>query len=241
MPVEPSSLFSISFVALALVCASGFIALVCLAYRDHAHRRRATIVALGSVVAIMGGSAALSAVGVTSRFSMPPPLMIMVALTSVVTVVAASRSEAGRMLATRLPLWILVGFQVFRVPLELLLHRAWAEGFMPIQMSYAGRNFDIVSGLLAAGLAAWAFRRRDTEDPDPPPWATWTFNLIGLALLINIVTVSVLSMPTPLRAFDADPPNVWVGYGPYPWLPLLFVQLALGGHILIFRRLLQKP
>ncbi|MGH6629559.1 MAG: hypothetical protein ACREB3_07485, partial [Burkholderiales bacterium] len=49
----------------------------------------------------------------------------------------------------------------------------------------------------------------------PPRWAVWAFNLIGLALLINIVTIAILSAPTPLRQFWNEPANTFVAYAPY--------------------------
>ena len=52
---------------------------------------------------------------------------------------SASRSRrSARRLALDLPVAALVGYQGFRVLVELLLHRAYTEGLMPVQMSYSG-------------------------------------------------------------------------------------------------------
>ena len=53
--------------------------------------------------------------------------------------------------ANHVPLWILVAVQGFRLPLELAMHRLYERGIMPEQMSYSGRNFDIVTGATALG------------------------------------------------------------------------------------------
>jgi hypothetical protein len=50
------------------------------------------------------------------------------------------------------------------------------------------------------------------------------------------VTIAVLSMPTPFRAYDG-PPNVFVASVPFVWLPTVMVMAALLGHLLLFRRL----
>ncbi len=63
------------------------------------------------------------------------------------------------------------------------------------------------------------------------------WNLLGLALLINIVTIAVLSTPVPFRRFLEDPPNRLPSLFPYVWLPTFLVQVALAGHVLVFRRL----
>ncbi|MDX1982954.1 MAG: hypothetical protein SFV51_21975 [Bryobacteraceae bacterium] len=40
------------------------------------------------------------------------------------------------------------------LPLELVMHHAAAEGRMPVQMSYSGWNFDIVTGITAIPVAS---------------------------------------------------------------------------------------
>ena len=105
---------------------------------------------------------------------------------------------------------------------------------MPGQMTFTGRNLDIVTGLLAIPLAYRLARgHRDTA-------LVWIWNALGLGLLINVVVVAVLSMPGPMRLFVNDPPNLWVATFPFIWLPTVLVPLALAGHILIARKLLTK-
>ena len=59
----------------------------------------------------------------------------------------------GRRFADKLPLVALIGFQAFRLPLELVMHRAAAAGIMPNVMMFTGYNFDIVTGATALPLA----------------------------------------------------------------------------------------
>lgn len=61
----------------------------------------------------------------------------------------------GGRIADTVPLAASVGVQAFRVPLEALLHRLHLEQGLPEQMTYAGWNFDIVTGALAIALAGW--------------------------------------------------------------------------------------
>ncbi len=60
---------------------------------------------------------------------------------------------------------------------------------------------------------------------------------MGLALLVNIVAIADLATPVPFRVFTEGPPNLLPGTFPYVWLPTVLVQLALVGHLLLFRRL----
>lgn len=192
---------------------------------------RWTVIATLVVALWLGVSAVTAASGALQRFTdRPPPLLLLVGTTTLATTLLAF-STLGSRLVERIALGGLIGFQVFRVPLELLLHRLHQEAVIPIQMTYAGSNFDIVSGVLAAVVGAWALLGR------PPRWALLGFNLVGLALLVNIVTIALLSSPVPFRAFLNEPANTFVAFTPYVWLPAVLVQAAWFGHLLVFRAL----
>jgi hypothetical protein len=163
---------------------------------------------------------------------LPPPGFILFALLTLGTVLLAFSGFGARM--AQLPLASLVGFQVFRVPLELVLHRLYAESVIPVQMTYAGRNFDIVTGLLAAGLALWLWRGR------PSRWLVAGWNILGLVLLANVLTIAILSTPVPFRVFMNEPANLLPSTFPYVWLPTFLVQAALFGHLLVFQALIRR-
>jgi hypothetical protein len=157
----------------------------------------------------------------------PPPGFILFGLLTLGTLLLAYSGFGARM--ARLALAGLVGFQAFRVPLELVLHRLYSEGVIPVQMTYSGRNFDIATGLLAAALALWIWRGT------PPRWIVLAWNVLGLALLVNVVVVAILSTPVPFRVFMNEPANLLPSTFPYVWLPTFLVQAALFGHLLVFR------
>jgi len=71
-----------------------------------------------------------------------------------------------------------------------------------------------------------------------PRWAIWAFDVIGFALLVNIVAVAIASLPT-VHAFGEAPErlNTWVAFAPFVWLPTVLVPGALLGHVLLTRRL----
>ena len=118
----------------------------------------------------------------------PPPFAFLVAAI-VALACAMSFSRFGARIASTIPVWGLVLVQAFRLPLELAMHGMYARGIMPVQMSYSGLNFDIVTGATAipvAVLAALGYAGRGIV-------ITW--NILGLALLINVVTVAILGTP----------------------------------------------
>lgn len=87
---------------------------------------RATHASLGKALAFVAAwlvaIAAIGASGVLNRWdARPPPLMIMFIVVLAATVTAGF-SRIGRKLGEGLPLAALIGFQAFRLPLELVMH-----------------------------------------------------------------------------------------------------------------------
>lgn len=187
-----------------------------------------------AILGLMGLSALAAYTGVLTRFDVfPPPMLIMI-----VTILAGSLglglSPMGRDLAAHTPLLALVGLQSFRLPLELAMHRAAEQGIMPVQLSYSGYNYDIVTGIGAAafcmaGLSGLPLRRG----------LVWAWNVWGIGCLAAIFVIALATSPM-IRAFgdDTDQLNTWVLFMPYVWLPVVLVSTAIFSHVLITRRLL---
>jgi len=234
----PSLLVTALFVVLVLAVAAAAVALVAAASRYageetsvvSARRRRAALVVTAWLV-ITGAAAASGALASFDR--MPPPVVAVIGL-SVVMSTAFALSSAGRLVATALPVWMLVGFHAFRFPLELILDRLGYEAVLPLQMTFQGMNFDIVTGLSAIAVALWA------STGSMPRAVLWLWNVVGLGFLLTIVTIAVVSTPMPLRVFMNDPANTIITTFPYVWLPSVLVQAAWIGHLLVFRRLLAR-
>ena len=195
--------------------------------------RQFTAIAIAVIVAVMGVSALLASMGVLRNFSSVPPPLIRVLLPTTLLTIGLAFSPFGTRLIRGLPLAALIGFQVFRVPVELLLHALNAVGALPEQMTFDGMNPDVLTGFTAPLIAWIAWRGK------LPPIATLVWNVAGLALLLNIVVIAMLSVPGPLQYFHAAPGNRIIAEVPYVWLPTVLVPGALFGHLLVFRSLRQ--
>jgi hypothetical protein len=178
----------------------------------------------------LAGTWIVAASGVLRQWQRVPPPMMFLVIAIVAIAAAIAFSGFGGALATRVPLAVLVGVQGFRLPLEIAMHALVARGVMPPQMSYGGLNYDIVSGATAIVVAALLVAGRAGRG------LVLAWNLLGLALLANILAVAILSMPM-VAAFGPARVNVFVTYPPYVWLPAVLVLAALAGHLLVFRAL----
>jgi hypothetical protein len=159
----------------------------------------------------------------------PPPFAFLVAGIVLVSCTLAF-SRVGRQLAALAPLWALVAVQSFRLPLELAMHSMYERGIMPVEMTYTGRNFDIVTGATALVVAALVFLGTGGRRLV----AAW--NVLGFALLLNVVVVAILATPA-FSYFGSEHLNTFVTYVPFVWLPAVMVSAALAGHLIIARAL----
>ncbi len=230
----PSLAATSGMVALVAAVATGGVAAIAAASRAAgedpsvtSRRRRRAALAISGWLVLTGG---LAASGRLAFGLVPPPVMILVAIAAAASTTTALTST-GRLLAASLPIPVLVGFQAFRLPLELVLHQLGLDGVLPVQMTYDGMNFDIVTGVTAIVVAAWAAFGR------VPRIVLRLWNVLGLVLLLAIVTIAILSVPGPTRVFENEPANTIVATLPFVWLPTVLVQAAWIGHLLVFRRL----
>jgi hypothetical protein len=190
---------------------------------------RRTVVLLIAWLLLLG---ILSIRGFFSNFSQLPPRLSFALLVPLPLVLLFTRSQAGKQLLLHVqPQW-LIYLQSFRILVEIALWLLVRHGALPVQMSFEGRNFDVLTGLLAFPVGYYCFVKKSW-----PPVAALLYNIAGLVLLINIVTISTLSMPTPLRVFHNQPDSSLLTKFPFIYLPGLLVPLAYTLHILSLRQL----
>lgn len=191
--------------------------------------RTAALYTLG-LIAWLAYAGAVSGFGLLRDPALRPPGIVLVAVPAVAfAVLAIARGALGGQLAKALPLWLLIGLQVFRVGVEATLQALSEAGQVPRLMTLAGGNVEILVAL-AAPAAAWlstrsAFGRR----------LAWGWNVLGLLSLLNVVLRGVLTSPGPLHLLQSDVPNLAIGQLPYSYIPALMVPCALVLHVLVFR------
>jgi hypothetical protein len=197
-----------------------------------AQRLRGTLEGVLVVVAYLALPGLLAARGVLADFSRMPPALGLMMLALIAATVALAFSPLGTRLVERAPIHTLIGYQVFRVPLEFWLHSMHGRGFLPEQMTWSGLNFDVFTGITALVVASLAWRKRASRR-----WIV-AWNWLGFALLLNVSWIAFASLPTPLRGFEQ--PLTLPATFPFVWLPGFLVPAALFGHLLVWRWLARK-
>lgn len=164
-----------------------------------------------------------------SDFTTFPPRFMIILVVPLITILWATlHRNTGEILRHVRPQHLLY-LQSFRVFVEILLWMLFVDGLLPIQMTFEGYNFDILAGL-AGPIAGFLFARTRSRT------LLIVYNIAGLCLLINIVTIAILSTPVPFRLFMNEPANTIVMQFPIVWLPGLLVPMAYTLHILSLRQ-----
>ncbi len=165
----------------------------------------------------------LSVRGFFADFSAVPPRLALALLTPLPLVLFFFRPRVQ-------PEW-LIYLQSFRIPVEIMLFLLVRNGSLPVQMSIEGHNFDLIIGLLAFPVGYYCFVKKSW-----PAVTAVLYNIAGLVSLVNVVVITMLSMPTPLRVFHNLPDSSLVTRFPLIYLPGLLVPLAYTLHILSLRQ-----
>jgi hypothetical protein len=155
-----------------------------------------------------------------------PPRLFLFAVLPAILLIIALFVFARKSFIEPLPLKILTLLHVIRIPVELILHQLYEHKQIPQIMTYEGWNFDILSGITAPIVFWLAFRGGKTNRPLLIIW-----NIGALLLLINIVTIAILSVASPVQRFAFEQPNRGVLYFPFIWLAAIVVPIVLFSHL----------
>lgn len=170
--------------------------------------------------------------GILGDFTRFPFNLMPVLFIPLITVVSIMFSSSFTSVLNHVPPHHVIHLQSFRFFVELLLWALFVAGVLPIQMTFEGMNYDILAGITAP-IVGWLVMQRRISKPLLIGW-----NIVCLGLLINIVTVAILSTPTPLRVFMNEPSNTIVTKFPVSLLPGFLVPLAYSLHFFSLRQLL---
>jgi hypothetical protein len=167
--------------------------------------------------------------------SVLPPRFLLAIGPPVVLIVLLCLTRRGRRFIDSLNLETLTLLHIIRIPVEIVLFWVFLHKGIPEVMTFEGRNLDIISGITAPVIYYLGFVRGKLW-----PRTILAWNLICLALLINIVTTAILSTPYPFQKFGFDQPNVAIFYFPFVWLPAMIVPVVLFSHVAAIRKLIGK-
>ena len=179
---------------------------------------------LTALIAISGFFTNFATLPPRIALAMVPPIIL-----SVVLLFSKRFTNFLNLLPEAWPIYL----QSFRFPLEVILWLGFLGGSIPFQMTFEGFNFDIIVGLTAYMAGFVFFGRNRYRRLEAIIW-----NIFGLVLLVNIVSIAIVSTPSPLRIFMNEPANRIIAYFPFIWIPGFLVPLAFALHVFSLKQLI---
>ncbi len=164
--------------------------------------------------------------------TIPPRLMIIIA-PAILFIVLLLITKSGKRFTDNIDVRKLTLVHIVRIPVEIILFMLCTHKLIPELMTFAGRNFDILSGITAPIVYFVCFKNSELKNRR----LLLIWNFICLGLLLNIVINALLSAPFPFQQFAFDQPNVAILYFPFTWLPCFIVMIVLYSHLAAIRQL----
>lgn len=183
----------------------------------------------------LGLTAALAHSGLLADWGARPPRVGWLPLGAMALLMGSSLTPYARRLIAHTPATWPLALQSFRIVVETVLFWLWQEGRAPIQVTFEGRNFDMLAGLSAPIVAAFV-AAHGLRSWSIPLVLTW--NLLGLGLLANIMFTAATSVPGPMQI--AWPGGAFEALASWPvvWIPAFLAPVAVFLHVVSIRQAL---
>ncbi len=179
-----------------------------------------------------------SALGIAGFYSDPNTMTVrfpLLVLPPLLLLISRFFTKKGRAFIDGLDLPTLTLFHTIRIPVELVLFWLFVHKSIPEAMTFHGRNFDILSGITAPFIYYFGFVKRKIGRRAILAW-----NMVCLALLLNVVANALLSLPSRFQQFGFERPNLALGYFPFLLLPACLVPLVMFASVAAIRQLVKK-
>ena len=165
-----------------------------------------------------------------------PPRIALAILPPLVLIILVLITKKGKKFTRRLDLRTLHLLHIVRIPVELCLYWLSLRKAVPELMTFAGNNFDIITGITAIVLYLTCFKRRAVRSVN----LLFGWNILGLVMLGSAAVNGFLSAPTVYQKLAFDQPNIAVLYFPFIWLPSFIAMIVLFSHLVMMKRLMER-
>ncbi len=162
-----------------------------------------------------------------------PPRGILFILPSLVSIFILFVTAGGRRFIDQMDPGMLTLLHIIRIPVEFVLYWLYLDKQVPKLMTFAGGNYDIISGITAPIVFYFGFVNKLIGRNIILFW-----NILCLGLLFMIARHAIFSVPSSFQKFGFDQPNIAILHFPYAWLPSCVVPMVLFSHLAMIRKLI---
>jgi hypothetical protein len=122
---------------------------------------------------------------------------------------------------------------MIRLPLSLLLLSLYYDKQVPVEMTFKGRDYDLL-----AGLTSVLFVHRSFYQTSAGLKRLLIWHVLGMLLLLHSIIMAVFSLPVSFQIFGHAQPNIALCRFPFIWLISTLSPLLLLMHLIAIRQIL---
>lgn len=174
-------------------------------------------------------SLSLSYSGFLLDFEAMPPRFLLIVLGAIAYTSYMFNSLKG----FEMSLQSLTAVHMIRIPVELCIYQFYLRAWVPEIMTFEGYNLDIIMGISSFLILIYLL----VSGKNVSTQFLRYWNYVGIVLLTIIVSMAVLSAPTPLQQLAFEQPNTAVMRFPFVLLPAFIVPAVLLSHLFALRML----
>jgi len=163
-----------------------------------------------------------------------PPRFIFMIIPPLLLIIILFNTQKGKLFIDSLDIKVLTIIHTIRILVEIVLFWLFMYKTIPVELTFEGRNFDIISGVTAPIVYYFGFIKQTLSKKLIISW-----NIICIGFLFNVVLNSILSSPLLFQKFEFNQPNIAVLNFPFVFLPSLIVPIILFSHFVVIRRLIK--
>jgi hypothetical protein len=162
-----------------------------------------------------------------------PPRGILFILPPLLFIIILFITASGRRFIDQMDSGTLTLLHIIRIPVEFVLYWLYLDKQVPKLMTFAGGNYDIISGITAPVVFYFGFVNKLLGRN-----IIFFWNILCLGLLFMIARHAIFSVPSAFQKFGFDQPNIAILQFPYAWLPSCVVPMVLFSHLAMIKKLI---
>lgn len=166
----------------------------------------------------------LSTLNFLNDFSILPPRMSLILLPPLIAVLFIGSRKFLLELLDYVPQHWLIWMHSYRMVIAVIFYFLFMRHIIPVQMTFAGKNYDVLTGVVAPFLGFLAFRKK------VPQVILIMWNFLGIVLVSIVVIVAVLSTPYPFSLFHEPVSNTMIAYFPFILMPGFVIPFSFALH-----------
>ena len=177
----------------------------------------------------------VSTTGMIDDFSLPPKLPIFIIIPAFLFIgILITRNDTNLVLKN-LPVYLLIGFQGFRIIVELIIWLAYKDGIIPVETTFEGGNYDILIGITSIPMAFYTYKERLSRG------LLIFWNIAGLFILANTVKLFLFSAFFPqFIGLENNTVDFSFLHPPLIFIAGLYMPIAVLFHGLSLKQLLSQ-